>query len=56
MRFPNPYIPLPWRWLQRLDHWRWQRGIFTGRWTQAPVDDQRRRAHEECLELRKHFE
>jgi hypothetical protein len=45
------------RWLPgRIQRWRLERAILTGRWTQAEVDDINHCAHEECLELRKHFE
>lgn len=45
MKFPNPVVRLPqWPWLHRIDRWRLERGILTGRWTQAEIDDQRRRA------------
>jgi hypothetical protein len=61
MRLPNPrvsltWLPKNWRWADRLDRWRCERGILTGRWTQAEVDEINRRAHKEYLELRKHFD
>jgi hypothetical protein len=42
--------------LDRLDRWRCERGILTGRWTQVEIDENRRLAHEDYLELRKHFD
>lgn len=53
MKFPNPLVRMPrWchprgnGWLARLDRWRWERGILTGRWNQAEIDDQILRAQE----------
>lgn len=57
MKLPNPCVRLlQWRWLERFDRWRAERGILTGRWTQAELDDIKRRAHADYLELQKHFE
>jgi hypothetical protein len=52
MRFPNPAVRLPqWGWLNRFDRWRLERGILTGRWTQAEVDNIKQRAHQRWLAL-----
>lgn len=63
MRFPNPLVRMPKRfhprgqgWLARLDRWRWERGILTGRWTRAEIDENRRLAREDAAELRKYFD
>lgn len=57
MRLPNPAVRLPqWRWLDRIDRWRCERGILTGRWTQAEIDAQRRYAHEMAAALQEHME
>lgn len=57
MKFPNPRVRLPqWAWLDRFDRWRCERGILTGRWTQAEIDEIKRLAHEDYLELRKYFD
>lgn len=57
MRFPNPCVRLPdWRWLDRIDVWRLQRGILTGRWTEQEIVELERRAHELWLRIRDKIE
>lgn len=61
MRLPNPlitltWLPASWVWVDRVDRWRWEPGILTGRWTQAEIDDIGRRAHAQYLELQEHIE
>lgn len=56
-KIPSPRVRLPaWSWLNGVDRWRQQRGILTGRWTQAEIDEHRFWAREEAAELRKHFD
>lgn len=57
MRFPNPRVSLPdWRWLDRIDVWRLQRGILTGRWTEQEIAEQRRRGLEIMQQLKGKFD
>lgn len=57
MRFPNPAVKLPaWSCFDRLDRWRIGRGILTGRWTQAELDEHARLAREDAAELRMCFD
>lgn len=57
MRFPNPLMRLPqWGWLEGFDRWRCERGILTGRWTRAEIDDQTIRARDLANRLNDHIE
>lgn len=57
MRLPNPRITLPnWRWLDRLDVWRLQRGILTGRWSDEEIAEQQRRGRELWAQLNGNFD
>lgn len=53
---PKRFHPRGQGWLARLDRWRWERGILTGRWTRAEIDENRRLAREDAAELRKYFD